>query len=490
MFTPSRSRFKKLAEKYNLIPVFREIIADIDTPVSAFQKIEPSEYAFLLESVEGGERLGRYSFLGSKPFLIITARNNRVVIEGEYKKAFEVVDPLNVVKETLARFKPAFIEGLPSFYGGAVGFVGYDAVRYFENIPRTSYDDLELPDIAFMLTDSVVIFDHLKHKIKIVVNARINGSAAEAYEKAVARIDQLISRLRKPLSYMPLAEMPRVKPKEFTSNLSKADFTQMVKKAKKYIGEGEIFQVVLSQRFAAPLRARPFDIYRVLRTINPSPYMVFLKFGDLILAGTSPEPLVKVEGDRVITRPIAGTRRRGTTSEEELALEGELLTDEKERAEHIMLVDLGRNDLGRVCRAGTVKVEELMKVEKYSHVMHLVSTVGGVLCSDKDAFAALKACFPAGTVSGAPKIRAMEIIDELEPTLRGPYAGIYGYFSFSGNLDCGITIRTIIIKDKQAFVQAGAGIVADSDPGKEFEETVSKAKALLAAIDIAEQAGI
>ncbi len=488
MYTPSRSEFTKLARKFNLIPVYREIIADFDTPVSAFQKLGRVENAFLLESVEGGERLGRYSFLGCDPFLLMTASGNEVNQQGSTGEVteFNEADPLGVIARLLGRYAPAPVDGLPAFYGGAVGYVGYDAVRYFEKIPRRAASDLRLPDVAFMFTGALLVFDHLKHKIKIVVNVRVDEGGT--YEQAIAQIDELINRLRQPLAYRPLSELSSFNRPRFQSNVDQSDFVAMVKKAKEYIKAGDIFQVVLSQRFEKKIKVEPFDIYRVLRTINPSPYMVYLKLNDLVLAGTSPEPLVKVEGSRVITRPIAGTRPRGSTNEEEKRLEQELLSDAKERAEHIMLVDLGRNDLGRVCLAGSVKVEELMAVEKYSHVMHMVSTVGGTLTEDKNAFDALKACFPAGTVSGAPKIRAMEIIDELEPTCRGPYAGIYGYFGFGGNLDCGITIRTITIKGNKAYVQAGAGIVADSVPEKEYEESVNKATALLAAIDMADKA--
>jgi anthranilate synthase component 1 len=330
----------------------------------------------------------------------------------------------------------------------------------------------------------VIAFDHIKHKIMVIANMRVNGGDVnELYSKAIKKIDSVIKRLRTPLGHMQLVEMARHKPREFSSNVSEEHFVEMVEKAKKYIHDGDIFQVVLSQRFSTPLTIDPFDIYRVLRTINPSPYMVYLKLRDCTIAGASPEPLIQVQDGTVITRPIAGTRPRGATAEEEQALELELLRDEKERAEHVMLVDLGRNDLGRVSQAGTVKVDDLMYVERYSHVMHIVSTVSGKLLEDKTAFDALRAAFPAGTVSGAPKIRAMEIIDELEPTIRGPYAGIYGYFGFNGNLDCGITIRTIVIKDDHAYVQAGAGIVADSVPEKEFIETKNKARALFAAVD-------
>ncbi|MCL6471779.1 MAG: anthranilate synthase component I [Firmicutes bacterium] len=485
MYTPSRSEFKKLASEHNLIPVYREIIADMDTPVSAFNKLGDEVGSFLLESVVGGDQLGRYSFLGSDPYLIITARGNRVTIEGKEEAQLDNVDdPLKIVEEKVLAFNAAQVNGLPPFFGGAVGYIGYDAVRYFERIPKTAVDDLKIPEMVFLFTDTVIAFDHIKHKIKVIANMRINGGDInKLYSKAIEKIDHIIKKLRNPHTSTQLVEMARYKTKEFSSNVSEEQFIEMVKKAKEYIHSGHIFQVVLSQRFSTPLKIPPFDVYRVLRTINPSPYMIYLKLKDCTIAGASPEPLIQVQDGAVTTRPIAGTRPRGKTTEEEQKLEQDLLADEKEKAEHVMLVDLGRNDIGRVCRAGTVKVDDLMYVERYSHVMHIVSTVSGKLAEGKSAFDALRATFPAGTVSGAPKIRAMEIIDELEPTARGPYAGIYGYFGFNGSLDCGITIRTIVVKDGRAYIQAGAGIVADSVPEKEYIETKNKARALFAAVD-------
>lgn len=490
MYTPTRSEFAELARTHNLIPVYREIIADIDTPVSAFQKLGEAGDCFLLESVEGGERLGRFSFLGSEPVLVLSARGNEAVIRAAGRKETRRTDdPLALLQELMVAYRPARVPDLPGFSGGAVGYVGYDAVRYFEKIPRTGEDDLKLPDLAFMLTDTLLVFDHLKHKIKVVANAFVDREdPGTAYSRAVAKVDALISKLQRPLDHTPLVQVAPYAPRPVESSIPKTDFLDMVERAKGYITAGDVFQVVLSQRFETEISARPFDIYRILRTINPSPYMVYLKIDDLVIAGTSPEPLIKVEGDRVFTRPIAGTRPRGATPEEDRALENELLADEKERAEHIMLVDLGRNDLGRVCESGTVQVEEMMTIERYSHVMHIVSTVAGRLKPGNNAFHALRAAFPAGTVSGAPKIRAMEIIDELEPTLRGPYAGVYGYFSYAGDLDCGITIRTILMKGNKAYIQAGAGIVADSVPEREYEETINKALALLAAVDLADKA--
>lgn len=485
MYTPSRSEFKKLAKKHNLVPVYREIIADMDTPVSAFLKLGDRVNSFLLESVTGGEQLGRYSFLGSDPFLIITARGKSVTIEGdEEARLDDVDDPLKIIEGRILSYNPAIISGLPPFFGGAVGYVGYDSIRYFESIPKNAADDLTIPEMVFLFTDTVIVFDHIKHKIMVIANMLVNGGDVnDLYSKAIEKIDAMIKKLRSSHKNTQLVEVTSYNTRDFSSNVSEERFTEMVEKAKEYIHSGDIFQVVLSQRFSTPVETAPFDIYRVLRTINPSPYMIYLKLKDCTIAGASPEPLIQVQDGVIMTRPIAGTRPRGKTAEEELRFELELLADEKERAEHIMLVDLGRNDIGRVCEAGTVTVNDLMYVERYSHVMHIVSTVSGKLKRSKSAFDALRAAFPAGTVSGAPKIRAMEIIDELEPTIRGPYAGVYGYFGFNGSLDCGITIRTIVMKDGNAYIQAGAGIVADSVPDREYIETKNKARALFAAID-------
>jgi len=488
MYHPSKSEFIELANKYNLIPVYKEIIADMDTPVSAFQKINQSDYAFLLESVEGGEKLARYSFLGSNPYLIVTSQNGQVTVrEDNIERVEKTSDPLNIIESLLSKYRPAQLKELPPFFGGAVGYVGYDIVRYFEDLPQTTIDDLGLPELIFVFTDTILIFDHLKHKIKVLANAYIENPAGieRAYQDALSKIDGLIQKLSQPLKPMPLSESARL-PLEIKSNMTKEEFERSVERAKEYILAGDIFQVVLSQRFSAEINIEPFNIYRALRTINPSPYMGYLKYKDIILISSSPEPLVKVQGKYVETRPIAGTRPRGETEGEDERLAAELLADIKERAEHIMLVDLGRNDLGRVCNAGTVKVADLMFIEKYSHVMHIVSSVIGELRDDKNAFDVLRAVFPAGTVSGAPKIRAMEIIDELERSRRGPYAGVFGYFSFNGNLDTGLTIRTIIVSDNKVYVQAGAGIVADSIPEREYQETVNKAKALLSAVEISQ----
>lgn len=495
MYYPNRDQFKELASKYNLIPVFRDIIADLETPVSAFKKIQMAENAFLLESAEQGDKLGRFSFLGANPDLVITCSDGCVTIkDGTSVETREVDDPLTVIEEIMSVYKPAKYPDFPPFSGGAVGFLGYDAIKYFEDIPRTGDDDLKLPEMVFVITDTILIFDHLKHKIKVVANAHVDGAPAEVYDDAISKIDHLVDQLKSEPVSMDVdrasSESVTVSSKErkqIKSNMSKNQFLAAVEKTKEYIRAGDILQTVLSQRFCTEAGVSPFQIYRALRTINPSPYMYYLKFGDFALVGSSPEPLVKVQNGLVETRPIAGTRRRGIDQDEDVRLEKELLGDKKEQAEHTMLVDLGRNDLGRVCKMGSVKVADLMFVERYSHVMHIVSSVTGEIGPQKNAFDVLRAAFPAGTVSGAPKIRAMEIIDELEPTLRGPYAGIVGYFDYSGNLDCCITIRTVVVANGVAYVQAGAGIVYDSVPEQEFKETENKASALLGAVELSRE---
>jgi len=470
MYYPSEKEFIKLSKKGNLIPVYKEIVADMETPVSAFKKIE-GEYSFLLESIEGGEKIARYSFLGTVS-----------------RKEVHHFNSFSEIKKMLARFKPVLIPGLPRFHGGLVGYVGYDMVREIERIPNKNLDDLGLPPMLFLLTDTILAFDHLKHKILIISNAEIGQHPRKAYRKACAKIDGLEKKLKKKLSLKKeeyeIPTQPRRKLK-VSSNLSQKEFEQMVEKSKQRIRAGDIIQVVLSQRFETECKVEPFNVYRALRTINPSPYMYYLKLGELKIAGSSPEVMVRLENKTAILRPIAGTRPRGKDEEEDSALEKELLASEKEKAEHIMLVDLGRNDLGRVCDYASVKVSELMKIERYSHVMHIVSNVTGKLLAGKNAVDLLMATFPAGTVSGAPKVKAMEIIDELENVRRGPYAGCVGYFGFSGELDSCITIRTIIFKGRRAYVQAGAGLVADSIPQEEYKETLNKAKALLKAIELA-----
>ncbi|MEW6108826.1 MAG: anthranilate synthase component I [Nitrospirota bacterium] len=487
MTFPDFETFRKLSEKGNLIPVYKEILADTDTPVTAFLKLGGAP-SFLLESVEGGEKWARYSFLGARPSKILKGRGkNVVIINGEKPpQSFESENPFDLIKKEISKFKPVEVEGLPRFYGGLVGYIGYDMVRFFETIPESSKDGVDLPDFFFMLTDTIVIFDNLKQKIKVVSNAHLEGTETEdAYKEAVLKIDDIISRLRTPFLIEESGYPNRTD--GFKSNFSREDFLSGVEKCKEYVMAGDVVQVVLSQRFERSTSVEPFNIYRALRVINPSPYMYYIDIGEARIAGSSPEILVRVEGDKIVLRPIAGTRKRGEAEEIDKALEDELKKDPKEIAEHIMLVDLGRNDVGRVARTGTVKVTELMSVEKYSHVMHLVSNVEGDIRDGLDAFDVLAACFPAGTVTGAPKVRAMEIIEELEPTRRGPYSGAVGYFSYSGNMDTCITIRTLIIKDSKVYVQAGAGIVADSEPEKEYMETVNKAKGMMKAVDMAEE---
>ncbi|OGC11151.1 anthranilate synthase component I [candidate division WOR-1 bacterium RIFOXYA12_FULL_52_29] len=468
MYYPSEREFVKLAKKGNLIPVYKELVADLETPVSAYKKIE-SEYSFLLESVEGGEQVARYSFLGSVP-------PKNVIRPGT----------LDELDRLMRRYRPVQLPQLPPFCGGLVGYVGYDAVREMEKIPNKNPDPLKLPQALFLLADTLLAFDHVKHKILIIANAHLeNKDPRTAYRAACSGIAALEKKLRGPLTKMPKEiSLPLNTSREvkFSSNLGKKEYENMVKKAKEYIRAGDVIQVVLSQRLETECRADPFDVYRVLRMINPSPYMYFLKLGELKVVGSSPEVMVRLSGRTATVRPIAGTIRRGSGEEEDKKLEAELLSNKKELAEHVMLVDLGRNDLGRVCEFGSVAVTEKMTIERYSHVMHIVSNVTGRLQRGKTPLDLLKACFPAGTVSGAPKVRAMEIIDELENLRRGLYAGCVGYLSFSGDLDTAITIRTILIKEGKAYLQAGAGIVADSDPAREYQETINKAKALLSAV--------
>ena len=487
-YYPDKQEFLKRAKSGNMTPVYKEILADMETPVSAFKKIGSGEYSFLLESVEGGERMARFSFLGSGTNLVIKSKGRSVEIvrDGE-RKEFDLEperDVLHILKQELSELKYVPDPDLPRFCGGAVGFIGYDMVRFFEDLPDSTTDDLDLPDCTLIFTDTLLIFDHVKHRIRVVCNARIDGDPDSAYDQAIRKIDAFIEQLRCPadVNY----EKRQVSSPEISSNFTREGFEDAVLKCKEYIAAGDVIQVVLSQRFSTKVTADPFDVYRALRSLNPSPYMYYLAYGDTKLIGSSPEILVTEERGNVTVRPIAGTRPRGASEQEDLALEKELLKDEKERAEHIMLVDLGRNDIGRVCRYGTVAVDELMCIERYSHVMHIVSNVKGRLKVDKDQFDLLRACFPAGTVSGAPKIRAMEIIDELEPTRRGPYAGAIGYFSYSGDMDTCITIRTILIQGDTAYVQAGAGIVADSDPALEYQETQNKAMAMIKALSAAE----
>lgn len=497
MYYPSKQEFVRLSRKGNLIPIYQEVLADLETPVSAFIKVAQGDYAYLLESVEGVEKIARYSFLGADPSLIFRSKGERIeIFENSSCRQFSAKNPLLEIKKILEKYRFVSVEGLPRFCGGMVGYIGYDMVRFFE--PRLKKeacldsDDLNLPDALFMLTDTIVIFDHARHRIKIVSNAyiekRSKSEAARVYDQAVEKIERIVAKLRKTLR--PCAVATRVKKKgklKVSSNFSEEGFKRIVSKAKQYIKAGDIIQVVLSQRFQTQTKSRPLAIYRALRSLNPSPYMYCLKLKDFSLIGSSPELLVRCEEGNVEVRPIAGTRKRGKTEKQDGQLMQELLNDPKEKAEHIMLVDLGRNDIGRVCKFGTVRMSDFMIIEKYSHVMHIVSGIEGKIRTNKDGFDTISSAFPAGTVTGAPKIRAMEIIDELEKTKRGPYAGLVGYFSFSGNLDTCITIRTVIVKGNRAFIQAGAGIVADSKPRAEYQETINKAEAGLAAIELAEE---
>ncbi|WP_243371896.1 anthranilate synthase component I [Geotalea sp. SG265] len=488
MYYPDLAAFRTLAANGNLIPVYREIMADLDTPVSAFKKIDDGRYAFLLESIEGGEKWARYTFLGSNPSVVIRTMGNTVeIIEEGIGRKQACADPLNFVRDYLGRYQPVMIDGIPRFFGGAVGYLGYDMVRHFEELPTGKPALIGAYDSYFVITDTILIFDNVSQKIKVVSNAHLDsGKTVEAaYAEATAKIDALIEKLKTPLPAP--AVSPQKKKSSFKSGMDREAFEGAVEKCKEYIRAGDIFQVVLSQRFSAELTVDPLDIYRVLRTLNPSPYMFFLRLDDTLVVGASPEVMVRREANRVELRPIAGTRPRGKTLEKDLAMEEEMLADPKERAEHVMLVDLGRNDLGRVCRTGTVNVSELMVVERYSHVMHIVSNVQGELAEGKDAFDVVRATFPAGTLSGAPKVRAMEIINELEPVRREVYGGAVGYFSFSGNMDLAIAIRTLVIKDGMVHLQAGAGIVADSVPAAEYQETVNKSMAVVKAIETVER---
>ncbi len=490
---PSLAEFTRLARAASVVPVWGELLADLDTPVSAFLKLDDGRTSFLLESVEGEEKVARFSFLGSRPRLLFTSRGRQVEIQERFgdtrlrvRRYQAERDPLDELARLMKGFRAASVPGLPRFCGGLVGYLGYNVVRFLERIPAHPQDSLEIPDLMMMLTESMVIFDHAKHKMLLVVNAFPQGRpAAAVYRACAAQIRAMAKQLRSPV-HRRAPVVRRRRSARVRSNVSKADFLRMVNRAKRDIRSGEIIQAVLSQRFERPVRSGPLDVYRALRSLNPSPYMYLLRFGSLCLVGSSPEMLVRCEDGQIETRPIAGTRPRGRTAQDDERLIHQLVNSPKERAEHLMLVDLGRNDLGRVARIGSVSAPELMAIEKYSHVMHLVSSIRARLRPGKNAFDVLRAAFPAGTVTGAPKVRAMEIIAELERDDRGPYAGAVGYVSFSGNLDTCITIRTILMKDGRAYVQAGAGIVADSNPRREYQETINKAKGCLAALELAD----
>ncbi|HEY0457062.1 MAG TPA: anthranilate synthase component I [Verrucomicrobiae bacterium] len=506
MYSPSLEEFTKLAARGNLIPVTRRLLADLETPLSAYRKIRGQGDSFLFESVEGGEHIGRYSFVGCNPRAVIrqTGQLVQVLENGRLVEQFSisnsaptgkgelVKDGLEVVERVLQRFKPVSLPNLPRFTGGAVGFIGYEFIHDVEPIvPRPAKDDLGTPTIYFLIADELMVFDRVNQTLTVIVNALIDDktSPAEAYENATAEVDRLVSLLEQPTEHAPVDVPGEVPPVPFASNISREAFFANVLKAKEYITAGDIIQVVGSQRFSAPVKSAPLEIYRAARSINPSPYMFLLELNGFSLVGASPEIHVRCEHGRVEIRPIAGTRPRGRTEQEDLAHEKELLADPKERAEHVMLVDLARNDLGRVCDFGSVQVKDLMIIERYSHVMHIVSQVEGSLSADKTPYDLMRATFPAGTLSGAPKIRAMQIISELEQTQRGPYGGCVGYFSFNGNLDCCITIRTALIKDGKAYVQAGGGWVNDSTAEAEYQETINKSKAMIKAIAMAESFG-
>jgi anthranilate synthase component 1 len=488
--SPSRESFRELARHGNLIPVYREIIADMETPVSAFQKIDTGDHSFLFESVEKGNKFARYSFLGASPHLIFQARGKNITLrEGGEERAYKITgDPLRELEHLMAGYHPVPTAGLPLFYGGAVGYLGFEAVTQFEpTVPRAKKDDLDVPDAYFFLTDTLLIFDHLERRIKIVANAHVANPhhADHAYDEAVAKIEELEGRLSRSMPGRLLPVFDNVEPLEPSINMTRDQYVKMTEAMQEYIRAGDIFQVVPSQRFEVPFDSSPVDLYRALRLVNPSPYMFILKLGDMTLVGSSPELHVRCEEGKVQIRPIAGTRPRGKTPEEDDRLTAELLADPKERAEHVMLVDLARNDVGRVCQFNSVRLTDFMITERYSHVMHIVSNVEGDLTPGHSAYDVMRATFPAGTVSGSPKIRAMQIIADQEPTCRGTYAGAVGYFGFSGNLDSCIAIRTVLLKGGKAYLQAGGGLVADSTPLGEYQESINKAKAGLKALAMA-----
>lgn len=505
---PPFDQFAELARNHTVVPVYRQLIGDSLTPVSAFRKIEEGDWSFLFESVVGGERVGRYSFLGSGPFRVFEAYGDRVLTRDGNGTWVEraAADPLKVLEEMIAAYRAPHLAGLPRFCGGAVGYAGYDTVRYVERLPNAPPDDRHIPDLCFGFFDRMVIFDHINKTVAVIAHATLEAKDQGAgraeddlrreYAAACSRVDQLVERLQRPDTDLPLRDIDPLARRTSTgthaplakviSNFTQPQFEAAVRKAVEYINAGDIFQVVLSQRFQVETQARPFDIYRALRVVNPSPFMFYVRAGAVTLVGASPEIMCRVENGEITNRPLAGTRPRGKTPDEDKSLAEELVADPKERAEHIMLVDLARNDVGRVSRLGSVRISDLLAVERYSHVMHLSSTVTGELLSEKTAFDALRASLPAGTLSGAPKVRAMEIIDELEPHRRGPYGGAVGYVDFSGNMDTCIALRTMVILGQTAYIQAGAGIVADSVPATEYQETVNKAMSLLRSLEVAE----
>jgi anthranilate synthase component I len=500
---PDFNAFSKLAGTADYVPVYRRILSDVLTPVIAFHKVDDGESACLFESVIGGEKVGRYSFLAAEPFLLLEAHGKQVTVTRDGKtKQFTEANPLQLLREHVQSVRVATVTELPPFTGGAVGYAGYDTVRYVERLPNSPDDDRGLPDLAFAFYDHMIVFDNVQKTAIVVALAKVNQTEAgasdpglaeagyrNAYDDACRRVDRLVDKLAVPDSTLAPADIETTGDVQldYKSNFTQQEFENAVRDCVEYIRAGDVFQVVISQRLAVPLSVDPFEVYRTLRIVNPSPFMFFLRTPHCTLVGSSPEIMVRVVNGKVTVRPLAGTRRRGRTEGEDQRLAEELLADPKERAEHVMLVDLGRNDVGRVARYGSVEVSDVMVIERYSHVMHITSNVAGQLTDDRDAFDALAACLPAGTVSGAPKVRAMEIIDEIEPHRRGPYAGAVGYIDFAGNMDTCIALRTIVIKDGMAYVQAGAGIVADSVPEQEFEETLNKARGLLKAIEITEK---
>ncbi len=502
---PDPDEFVRQAQHVDFVPVYRQLVSDALTPVQAFQKLDVSSAACLFESVIGGEKVGRYSFLASGPFQQIEAAGQRVTIsrlpagstltaEPDWKtETWDSPNPLEDLRREVAAIRVAHLAELPPFIGGAVGYAGYDTVRYVEHLPHAPQDDRQLPDLWFAFYDQMVVFDHVQKTVIVLALADVRNedpaACQEQYRRAAQRVDELVSRLEAPGTALPLADIQigGVLQRDYTSNVTQQEFEAAVEKCVQYIRAGDIFQVVLSQRLQATLDAPPLELYRTLRVVNPSPFMFYLRMHAVTLVGSSPEIMVRVVDGKTTVRPLAGTRPRGDSEAEDRRLAAELLADPKERAEHVMLVDLGRNDVGRVAEYGSVEISDVMVIERYSHVMHITSNVTGQLREDCDAFDALAACLPAGTVSGAPKVRAMEIIDELEPHRRGPYAGAVGYIDFAGNMDTCIALRTVVIQDNVAYVQAGAGIVADSVPTTEYQETLNKARGLLRAIEITQQ---
>jgi anthranilate synthase component 1 len=490
-FYPDLETFQSLASTYNMVPVYRQLISDSLTPVSAFRRIDDGGWSFLFESVVGGEKVGRYSFLGVQPFLTFQSFGKSIMIEGsEGKKCYEHEQPFDELDRLIQQYKAPHLAGLPRFHGGAVGYAAYDAIRYIEYLPNVPKDDRNIPDLSFAFFDQMVVFDNIRKVVLVVALAHTGANdSQESYQKACDRVDAMVDLLRQPkqdLLPVDIDTTTPAMPERIESNFTKEKFIASVEKCKEYIRAGDFFQIVISQRFETETAASALEIYRSLRVVNPSPFMVYLKDPNCTLVASSPEIMVRVENGKIVSRPLAGTRRRGANDDEDRLLAAELLADPKERAEHIMLVDLGRNDVGRVSKFNTVRLDDVMTVEKYSHVMHITSNVTGELAPGLTALDALRACLPAGTVSGSPKVRAMQVIDEIEPTKRGPYAGAIGYVDFTGNMDTCIALRTMVVQGTKVHVQAGMGIVYDSDPEAEFQETHDKARGLFRAIRITE----